>query len=100
MAIDPARFGMPDATTTGVQPGITLKPYTGPMIVTTDGAVIENVIINGTLTVEADNVTIRNCVIQNFSNWGLLSERRQRTSCGVQRVQRRRFDKDLRHGHR
>ena len=44
------------------------------MIITTDGAVIENVIINGTLTVEADNVTIRNCVIQNFSNWGLLSE--------------------------
>ena len=72
MAIDPARFGMPDATTTGVQPGITLKPYTGPMTITTDGAVIENVIINGMLTVDADNVTIRNCVVQNFSWYGIM----------------------------
>ena len=26
--IDPARFGMPDATTTGVQSGVTLTNYT------------------------------------------------------------------------
>ena len=32
MAIDPARFDMPDATTTGVQSGVTLTNYTGPMV--------------------------------------------------------------------
>ena len=75
MTIDPARFGMPDATTSGVPPGTTLKPYTGPMHITTDGAVIENVIINGMLTVEAENVTIRNSVIQNFSTWGIQGDK-------------------------
>jgi Big-like domain-containing protein/parallel beta helix pectate lyase-like protein len=72
--IDPALFGMPDATTAGVQAGVTLTAYKGPMIITTPGAVIENVVINGTLTIAADNVTIKNCVIQNFDNWGILSD--------------------------
>src|SRR5882672_7999284 len=70
--IIPALFGMPDATTAGVQAGVTLKNYTGPMTITTPGTVIENQIINGTLTVAADNVTIKNCIVQNFTNWGIL----------------------------
>jgi hypothetical protein len=72
--IDPARFSMPTADTAGVQDGVTLTNYTGPMTITTPGTVIENVIINGTLTVAADNVTIKNCIVQNFSNWGILSD--------------------------
>lgn len=72
MAINPANYGMPDATTAGVQAGVSLKTYNGPMTITQDGAVIENVIINGTLTIDADNVTIKNCVIQNFGYWGVL----------------------------
>jgi hypothetical protein len=71
--IDPARFSMPTADAAGVQAGVTLTAYKGPMTITTPGAVIENVIINGTLTIAADNVTIRNCLIQHFSNWGVLS---------------------------
>ena len=43
--IDPALFGMPDATTAGVQAGVTLTAYKGPMNITTAGTVIENVII-------------------------------------------------------
>src|SRR4051794_38016304 len=62
--INPALFGMPDATTTGPQAGVTLTPYKGPMTITTPGAVIENVTINGQLTIAAPNVTIKNCVIQ------------------------------------
>ena len=76
MAIDPARFGMPDATTTGVQPGTTLKPYTGPMTITTDGAVIENVIINGTLTVEETMSRSGTVSFQNFSTGGLNAANR------------------------
>ncbi len=69
--INPALFGMPDATTTGVQAGVTLSAYKGPMTITTPGAVIENVTINGQLTVAAANVTIRNCVIQSNGWWGI-----------------------------
>ena len=74
MAIDPARFGLPDASTTGVKAGTTLKPYSGPMTITQDGTVIENAVINGTLTVKAANVTIKNSVIQNFAWWGIEGE--------------------------
>jgi Ca2+-binding RTX toxin-like protein len=74
MAIDPARFGLPDASTTGVTPGTTLKPYSGPTTITQDGTVIENAIINGTLSVKAANVTIKNSVIQNFGWWGIEGE--------------------------
>jgi hypothetical protein len=69
--INPALFGMPDATTTGPQAGVTLTPYTGPTTITTPGAVIQNVIINGELTVDAANVTIRNCIIQTNDWWGV-----------------------------
>src|SRR4051794_37954063 len=40
LAIDPARFRMPNAMTAGVQAGVTLTPYTGPMNITTAGTVI------------------------------------------------------------
>ena len=72
--IDPALFGMPDATTAGVPSGTTLATYTGPMTITTDGTVIDGKIINGTLRVTADNVTIQNCVIQNYGFWGVDAE--------------------------
>lgn len=69
--IDPARFGMPTADTAGVQAGVTLTPYTGSMTIATDGVVIENKIINGTLRVTGDNVTIKNCVFQNYGWFGV-----------------------------
>jgi hypothetical protein len=72
--IDPARFGMPTADTAGVPAGVTLTNYTGPMTITTPGTVIDGKIINGTLTVKASNVTIRNCIIQNFGWWGIEGE--------------------------
>ena len=72
--IDPARFGMPDATTTGVPAGTTLTAYTGPMTITKDGTVIEGMIIDGTLKIEASNVTIKNCIIKNYGWWGIDGE--------------------------
>ena len=72
--IDPARFGMPDATTAGVPTGTTLTAYTGPMTITKDGTVIEGMIIDGTLVVDAANVTIKNCVIKNYGWWGIDGE--------------------------
>jgi hypothetical protein len=69
--IDPALFGMPNATNSGVPAGTSLTAYTGPMTITTPGTVIDGKIINGTLTVAAENVTIKNCVVQNFGFWGI-----------------------------
>lgn len=48
----------PEAANTG-HTG-TLAAYTGPTWVSTPGAVIENVMINGPLVINADNVTVRN----------------------------------------
>src|SRR5258708_3451947 len=72
--VDPARFGMPDATTAGVPAGTTLKAYTGPMTITTPGTGIEGMIIDGTLQVTAANVTIKNCIVQNYGWWGIDAE--------------------------
>lgn len=55
----------PDATNTGMPAGTAATVYTGPNVITVDGTVIENKIINTYIEVRAKNVTIRNCQI-NF----------------------------------
>lgn len=73
----------PDATNTGAKG--TLTPWTGSNIFTTNGQVIENrSFISGadqTIIVRANNVTFRNCYIQNLPNaqstrnwWGVDQE--------------------------
>ena len=54
----------PNASNTGVLPGSTLTRYDGNMVVTTAGAVIQNMDIRGTIAVRANNVTIRNCFVR------------------------------------
>ena len=65
--------GFPDATNTGADQS-SLTTYNGPMTITTDGAVIENQVIDGTLRVEASNVVIKNCVITYHDWWGMDAE--------------------------
>ena len=55
---DPGGCVRPDATNTGATG--TLSAYNGPLRVSTPGVVIENKVINGDLTIAADNVTVRN----------------------------------------
>lgn len=55
----PAGDGRPDATNTGPTDEAALKPSES-IDVTQDGAVIEDVSVDGTITVNASNVTIRN----------------------------------------
>jgi hypothetical protein len=59
----PPITGFPNASNTGVPPGTTLTPYTGPKTIVVHGTVIENKIINGGLLISANNVTIRKCKI-------------------------------------
>ncbi|MCS3897836.1 hypothetical protein M2171_006969 [Bradyrhizobium japonicum USDA 38] len=53
----------PDATTTGVPPGVTLNPYNGDITINTPGTVISGLKITGTVYINADNVTIKDCSI-------------------------------------
>jgi Right handed beta helix region len=66
--------GFPDASSSGVPAGTALKTYTGPMTISTDGAVIEGMIINGPLRVTGDNVVIKNCIITFNGYWGVDAE--------------------------
>lgn len=73
-AAKPSACGYPDATNTGVQPGVALKP-SGCVTARTDGQVIENLVIDGcTIGVEAKNVTIRNVKLTHTSvdMWGII----------------------------
>jgi hypothetical protein len=54
----------PVAGNTGVVAGSVLTQYNGDMVVTTAGAVIQNLDIRGNVNVKASNVTIRNCIIR------------------------------------
>jgi hypothetical protein len=55
---------MPDATTTGVLPGIPLTVSTGDITISTPGTTLENLDIYGSITVSTSDVTIRNCRIR------------------------------------
>ena len=64
----------PNAATTGVQDGIVLTPYTGPVTVTTPGTLIENKLIDGGIEITAANCIIRNCRIINSSIHGISAD--------------------------
>lgn len=48
-----------------------LKPYTGPNKITTEGTLIEGVIINNQITIAANNVVIRNFTLDSQSFYGI-----------------------------
>lgn len=78
---DPCKRPKPGPTNTGVPPGTVLKK-SGSIKVETDGAVIENLDIDGAIEVVADNVIIRKVRIRSgdyypiryFDNKGLVVE--------------------------
>src|SRR4051812_10728163 len=56
----------PDASCTGVLPGVT-RTSSGSITTTSAGQVIQNLNVSGRITVNHDNVTIRNVKITNPS---------------------------------
>jgi hypothetical protein len=65
-----SHLGYPDASTTGVPPGTSLKPTDG-FTAKTNNAVYDGLDIRGTVTVTATNVTIKNSKISNVGFWGV-----------------------------
>lgn len=63
---NPSAGGYPDATNTGVPTG-TVLTNSGPLNITTDGTIVQNLnFVNASITVNANNVTIRNCRITTY----------------------------------
>ena len=63
---DPApSTGFPSSASTGVRPGTSLSAYTGPSIITRDGTVIDSKKITSCLVIKADDVTIKNSLLQS-----------------------------------
>ncbi len=54
--------GFPNATNTGVPPGVVLKS-SGSLVITTPGAVVEGLDIKGSVVIDAPNVTLKNCKV-------------------------------------
>jgi hypothetical protein len=69
-AASPAPGSWPGPSNTGVVNASVLSP-SGSVRVTQNGAVVENLRITGQLTVEADNVTIRNVYIDGTASYGI-----------------------------
>jgi hypothetical protein len=69
----PLGSGWPDADTTGPRPGLALQP-SGSIVVSTDGAVVQNLHVTGQITVRANNVTIRDVMITATSKYGIQVE--------------------------
>jgi hypothetical protein len=65
----PDRSVFPGPSTTG--PTTTTLSKSGPLVVTTRGAVVENLEVTGSITVRADDVTIRNVVVHNTSTYAV-----------------------------
>ncbi len=64
----PSSGDTPDESNTGVASSVQLTP-SGSMTITEPGKVVQNLRITGTVTVEADNVTIRNTLIENTGTY-------------------------------
>lgn len=64
-ATPPPAVDQPGPANTGVPAGTTLTDYTGPTVITTPGTVIDSVRLAGTLTISADNVTVRRSDIEH-----------------------------------
>ncbi len=63
--------GFPDATNTGPVGCSSYTPYSGTLDITTDGTVLNCIQLNGTLSINADNVTVQNSILNGDSWWGV-----------------------------
>jgi len=60
----PHLCGYPDATNTGVPAGTALTRVTGDQVITTNGAVVDALFVDGgSIVVQANNVTVKRCKV-------------------------------------
>lgn len=66
---DPPSF--PNANNTGPSGCSSYTKYTGTLNVTTEGAILNCIELEGTLTINASNVTVQNAILKGDSWWGV-----------------------------
>jgi hypothetical protein len=66
-----AAVGFPDATNTGVSAGVSLTRHDGNLVINTPGVVIEGLDIRGYVSINADNVILRNCRVTTDHHFGV-----------------------------
>lgn len=64
-AVAAAQQAFPTQMTTGVPAGVTLKPHKGDLTLNKPGQVVEGLDIEGSVTFNASNVTLRNCRVRS-----------------------------------
>jgi len=65
-------FAIPGPDNTGPTGDVsTFEPYTGRTTINVDGTVLENFTFEGILRINANNVTIRNCVMSGAGTYGI-----------------------------
>jgi hypothetical protein len=80
----PSACGFPDATNTGVRSGTKLAPVNGTVTLSKPGAVLENKLVTGSITVTAPNVTIRNVkLVATDPSYGIRSFGWQNNTSGL-----------------
>ncbi|WP_171074922.1 right-handed parallel beta-helix repeat-containing protein [Nonomuraea basaltis] len=79
----PPEQGWPGPDNTGVRKGLKLRK-SGPIRVTKSGTVIDGVEVTGYITVEADNVTIRNTRVRGTKGWWGILQREGRDGLKVE----------------
>jgi hypothetical protein len=79
----PAERTWPGPDNTGVPKGVQLRK-SGPIKVTRNGTVIDGVEVTGYITVEADDVTIRNTRVRGTKGWWGILQREGRSGLKVE----------------
>jgi hypothetical protein len=85
-AAEPAESGVPGADTTGVPAGVALRVHDGDIVVTTAGTVLDGLDIRGTVSVRANDVTIRNSIVRGkplSGPTGMISNTRGHTGLKI-----------------
>lgn len=78
--------GKPGPTNTGVPEGVSLRVHDGDLTITDAGTVIDGLDIRGTVSVRADNVTIRNSIVRGkplSGPTGMISNTRGHTGLKI-----------------
>jgi hypothetical protein len=71
-AAQPSSCGYPDATNTGVAPGTDLRTIEGDVTLDQDGAVLENAVVTGSVTIAAKGVIVRNVrILEAGDSWAI-----------------------------
>jgi hypothetical protein len=73
--VPPPIGGYPGAGNTGVRAGSALTEYRGELRITKAGSVVQSMKVYGSISIEADNVTVQNVQVICSSGWWIIHDK-------------------------